>query len=87
MSNNLPRALLFYTRRQRLIRVYLRFDSSVGRGAFVTRIGVGQVIKGTSYASIIEDGLENRSLTVRVGWDEGVTTMKLGEKATLDITR
>lgn len=23
-----------------------RFDSSVGRGAFVTKIGVGQVIKG-----------------------------------------
>jgi len=42
-----------------------KFDSSVGRGAFVTDIGVGQVIKG---------------------WDEGVTTMKVGEKATLDIT-
>jgi len=42
-----------------------QFDSSVGRGAFVTKIGVGQVIKG---------------------WDEGVTTMKLGEKSTLDIT-
>ncbi|APA12815.1 hypothetical protein sscle_10g075850 [Sclerotinia sclerotiorum 1980 UF-70] len=42
-----------------------QFDSSVGRGAFVVQIGVGQVIKG---------------------WDEGVTTMKVGEKATLDIT-
>jgi len=42
-----------------------QFDSSVGRGDFVTAIGVGKVIKG---------------------WDEGVTTMKLGEKATLDIT-
>lgn len=42
-----------------------KFDSSVGRGDFVTRIGVGRVIKG---------------------WDEGVTTMKVGEKATLDIT-
>ncbi|KAB5572058.1 fkbp-type peptidyl-prolyl cis-trans isomerase [Coniochaeta sp. 2T2.1] len=42
-----------------------QFDSSVGRGDFVTSIGVGQVIKG---------------------WDEGVTTMKVGEKATLDIT-
>ncbi|KAI3574626.1 hypothetical protein IWW34DRAFT_632594 [Fusarium oxysporum f. sp. albedinis] len=41
------------------------FDSSVGRGAFVVPIGVGQVIKG---------------------WDEGVTQMKLGEKALLDIT-
>ncbi|KAF2966372.1 hypothetical protein GQX73_g7204 [Xylaria multiplex] len=41
------------------------FDSSVGRGDFVTRIGVGQVIKG---------------------WDEGVTQMKVGEKATLDIS-
>ncbi|KAG9241821.1 hypothetical protein BJ878DRAFT_518720 [Calycina marina] len=42
-----------------------QFDSSVGRGDFVTKIGVGQVIKG---------------------WDEGVTTMKVGEKASLDIT-
>ncbi|KAJ4413483.1 FK506-binding protein 1B [Gnomoniopsis sp. IMI 355080] len=42
-----------------------QFDSSVGRGDFVTKIGVGQVIKG---------------------WDEGVTQMKVGEKATLDIT-
>ncbi|KAK7754080.1 FK506 binding protein proline rotamase rapamycin-binding protein [Diatrype stigma] len=43
-----------------------KFDSSVGRGDFITRIGVGKVIKG---------------------WDEGVTQMKVGEKATLDITR
>ncbi|KAK1981080.1 FKBP-type peptidyl-prolyl cis-trans isomerase [Colletotrichum cereale] len=42
-----------------------KFDSSVGRGDFVTKIGVSQVIKG---------------------WDEGVTQMKVGEKATLDIT-
>ncbi|KUJ16384.1 putative FK506-binding protein 1 [Mollisia scopiformis] len=42
-----------------------KFDSSAGRGAFQTQIGVGRVIKG---------------------WDEGVVTMKLGEKATLDIT-
>jgi len=42
-----------------------KFDSSVGRGPFVTPIGTGRVIKG---------------------WDVGVTTMKLGEKATLDIT-
>ncbi|RYP90091.1 hypothetical protein DL770_003783 [Monosporascus sp. CRB-9-2] len=41
------------------------FDTSVGRGDFVTRIGVGKVIKG---------------------WDEGVVQMKVGEKATLDIT-
>ncbi|KAI1435683.1 FKBP-type peptidyl-prolyl cis-trans isomerase [Xylaria sp. CBS 124048] len=42
-----------------------KFDSSVGRGDFVTRIGIGQVIKG---------------------WDQGVTQMKVGEKATLYIT-
>ncbi|UNI22945.1 Peptidylprolyl isomerase [Purpureocillium takamizusanense] len=42
-----------------------QFDSSVGRGDFIVKIGVGQVIKG---------------------WDEGVTQMKVGEKATLDIT-
>ncbi|KXJ92481.1 FKBP-type peptidyl-prolyl cis-trans isomerase [Microdochium bolleyi] len=42
-----------------------QFDSSVGRGDFQTKIGVGQVIQG---------------------WDEGVPTMKVGEKATLYIT-
>ncbi|KND91100.1 FK506-binding protein 1B [Tolypocladium ophioglossoides CBS 100239] len=42
-----------------------KFDSSVGRGDFVVKIGVGQVIKG---------------------WDDGVTQMKVGEKATLDIS-
>ncbi|UPK97612.1 hypothetical protein LCI18_008547 [Fusarium solani-melongenae] len=42
-----------------------KFDSSVGRGDFVVKIGVGQVIQG---------------------WDEGVTQMQVGEKATLDIT-
>ncbi|CRK14720.1 hypothetical protein BN1708_017307 [Verticillium longisporum] len=42
-----------------------KFDSSVGRGDFVVKIGVGQVIRG---------------------WDEGVTQMKVGEKATLDIS-
>ncbi|KAH7016919.1 FK506-binding protein 1B [Ilyonectria destructans] len=42
-----------------------QFDTSVGRGDFETKIGVGQVIKG---------------------WDEGVTKMKVGEKATLVIS-
>ncbi|KAI5837973.1 hypothetical protein DFP73DRAFT_566413 [Morchella snyderi] len=43
-----------------------KFDSSVDRGEpFVTKIGVGKVIKG---------------------WDEGVPTMSLGEKARLTIT-
>ncbi|CAM1511784.1 Fc.00g092970.m01.CDS01 [Cosmosporella sp. VM-42] len=42
-----------------------KFDSSVGRGDFITRIGVGQVIRG---------------------WDEGVIQMRVGEKATLDIS-
>uniref|UniRef100_A0A0B7JUG9 peptidylprolyl isomerase n=1 Tax=Bionectria ochroleuca TaxID=29856 RepID=A0A0B7JUG9_BIOOC len=42
-----------------------QFDSSVNRGDFVVKIGVGQVIRG---------------------WDEGVTQMNVGEKATLDIS-
>jgi len=42
-----------------------KFDSSIGRGDFVTKIGVGQVIKG---------------------WDVGVMQMRVGEKATLDIS-
>lgn len=61
----------------------LRFDSSVGRGPFVVQIGVGQVIKGKKRTTFIKW----LSLTTKLGWDEGVTTMKLGEKATLDITR
>ncbi|KAL2110809.1 hypothetical protein VUR80DRAFT_688 [Thermomyces stellatus] len=42
-----------------------KFDSSIGRGDFITQIGVGRVIRG---------------------WEEGVTQMKVGEKAILDIT-
>ncbi|KAM3435998.1 hypothetical protein NHJ13734_005275 [Beauveria thailandica] len=42
-----------------------KFDSSVGRGDFEVKIGVGQVIRG---------------------WDDGVTQMRVGEKATLDIS-
>ncbi|KAJ3306783.1 FK506-binding protein 1 [Blyttiomyces sp. JEL0837] len=43
-----------------------KFDSSLDRGKpFVTKIGVGQVIRG---------------------WDEGVPTMTLGEKAKLFIS-
>ncbi|KAL2120399.1 hypothetical protein VTJ04DRAFT_4426 [Mycothermus thermophilus] len=41
------------------------FDSSIGRGDFVTEIGVGRLIRG---------------------WDEAVLEMRVGEKATLDIT-
>jgi FK506-binding protein 1 len=41
------------------------FDSSVGRGDFVTPIGVGRVI---------------------TGWDEGVTLLKTGGNATLEIS-
>jgi len=41
-----------------------KFDSSEGRGDFLTKIGVGRVIQG---------------------WDEGVPSMSLGEKAVLTI--
>ncbi|KAF2423474.1 peptidyl-prolyl cis-trans isomerase [Tothia fuscella] len=41
------------------------FDTSVGRGEFDTKIGIGRVIRG---------------------WDEGIVTMSLGEKATLVIS-
>ncbi|KAK5628487.1 hypothetical protein RRF57_004202 [Xylaria bambusicola] len=61
-----------------------KFDSSVGRGDFVTRIGVGQVIRGRvmRYGRVIDVLL----IFGWSGWDEGVTQMKVGEKATLDIT-
>lgn len=75
-----------------------RFDSSVGRGDFVTKIGVGQVIKGKlSPEHSLPRPLPRPSrasfhfgdtvlTTSETGWDEGVTQMKVGEKATLDIT-
>lgn len=64
-----------------------KFDSSVGRGDFVTSIGVGQVIRGKrSSALVLQCRIHNYVLT-RPGWDEGVVQMKVGEKATLDITR
>jgi len=33
---------------RRELSVFVRFDSSVGRGDLVTEIGVGRVIRGTS---------------------------------------
>ena len=68
-----------------------QFDTTEkpGRGPFQTAIGVGRVIQGTySHAHTHR----RRFLGVmgadelRVGWDEGVVQMKLGEKARLDIT-
>ncbi|KAF4980104.1 hypothetical protein FZEAL_3825 [Fusarium zealandicum] len=65
-----------------------KFDSSVGRGDFVVKIGVGQVIKGTPAFRSSETLRENHvdANKAIAGWDEGVTTMKVGEKATLDIS-
>lgn len=61
-----------------------RFDSSVGRGDFIVKIGVGQVIKGMCRQPFYSP--LQHTLTTPPGWDEGVTQMKVGEKATLDIT-
>ena len=69
--------------------MYARFDSSVGRGDFKTKIGVGQVIKGMGRAIYItcSTNVTNRK---SAGWDDGVLNtdggMTLGEKATLTIT-
>ena len=66
----------------------IRFDSSVGRGDFKPKIGVGQVIKGAKRAIIALRFSETNELSV--GWDEGVVSqdggMSLGEKSTLTIT-
>jgi FK506-binding protein 1 len=69
-----------------LISSLFRFDSSVGRGNFVTAIGIGNVIKGND-PSIPHEAPGPGIIEHTTGWDEGVTTMKLGEKATLDITK
>ncbi|KAL9625769.1 MAG: hypothetical protein Q9160_000089 [Pyrenula sp. 1 TL-2023] len=58
-----------------------QFDSSVGRGPFDTKIGVGQVIRGERRRM----GATEPVLTVE-GWDEGVPQMTLGEKAVLTIS-
>lgn len=65
-----------------------RFDSSVGRGDFVVKIGVGQVIKGTFpfTASFPHCRRDAGLIESAQGWDEGVTQMQVGEKATLDIS-
>lgn len=58
-----------------------KFDSSRDRGSpFSFKIGVGQVIKGksSSYLCFL-------LLNVAVGWDEGVMTMSVGERAKLTI--
>ncbi|PWI73149.1 peptidyl-prolyl cis-trans isomerase [Purpureocillium lilacinum] len=65
-----------------------KFDSSVGRGDFVVKIGVGQVIKGTFpfTASFPHCRRDAGLIESAQGWDEGVTQMQVGEKATLDIS-
>ena len=61
-----------------------RFDSSKGRGAFKTEIGVGKVIKGTLHLQKRQG--KTRWLTNAKGWDEGVTEMSLGERSILTIS-
>ena len=72
-----------------------QFDSTQGRGPFKTPIGVGRVIKGTQitysptpafFAFTLGYRAWLTSGNNRIGWDEGVVTMKLGEKARLDIS-
>lgn len=65
----------------------VRFDSSVGRGDFVVQIGVGQVIKGKFKPANLVTYSYFLLIFHYLGWDEGVLTMKTGEKATLDISR
>ena len=53
------------------------FDSSRSRGKpFQFVIGIGQVIKGINRFKIV----------IVIGWDEGVLTMSLGERAKLTLT-
>jgi len=68
----------------------------VGREDFVTKIGVGTVIKGTysgrPRTPVRDPGRDMFSNQGRhgmwtTGWDVGVMQMRVGEKATLDITR
>src|SRR5258707_253295 len=58
-----------------------RFDSSEGRGDFLTKIGVGRVIQGVFHPR----SMCVPRLTTTLGWDEGVPSMSLGEKAVLTI--
>ena len=49
--------------------IVLRFDSSVGRGDFKTKIGVGQVIKG-EFATDTHDGMIILTIAVQDGMTE-----------------
>ncbi|KAL2053123.1 hypothetical protein ABVK25_006447 [Lepraria finkii] len=55
-----------------------QFDSSIGRGDFQTRIGMGKVIKGVLNQYAPED--------MSIAWDEGVLKTFLGEKSILTIS-
>ncbi|KAL8920418.1 MAG: hypothetical protein Q9172_004508 [Xanthocarpia lactea] len=62
-----------------------QFDSSVGRGDFKTKIGVGKVIRGMGLTPSVSRLLSSQ-LIFHQGWDEGVTEMSLGEKSVLTIS-
>jgi FK506-binding protein 1 len=67
-----------------------RFDSSADRGDFVTQIGVGRLIRGRVWhlADVSFPYLTSIPLILSFpGWDEAVLDMRVGEEATLDITR
>lgn len=75
-----------------------RFDSSLGRGDFVIEIGMGKLIRGEAASqasagffllSHHEDAMTDGDGCgcVMPGWDEAVLDMRVGEEATLDITR
>lgn len=85
-SHNLSICSILSTSSTWLTTINRRFDSSVNRGPFVVQIGIGQVIKGILPRYPTKMTFNATVIDSLLGWDEGVTQMKVGEKATLDIT-
>lgn len=85
-SHNLSICSILSTSSTWLTTVNRRFDSSVDRAPFVVQIGVGRVIRGILPRYPIKITLKSTVIDSLLGWDEGVIQMKVGEKATLDIT-
>ncbi len=52
----------------------------------MTEIGIGRLIKGKQAAAGFF-GVESGLTPCSAGWDEAVLDMRVGEQATLDITR
>lgn len=73
------------------LNAYHRFDSSASSGDLVTEIGIGRLIRGKKHqpsrVTLASSEQASDAPLSTLGWDEAVLDMRVGEQATLDITR